>query len=221
MRMASEFVTTDDSVLVDRVITSKKLVGEKLPSYGRELVPYFVPGASVMDERTVNVNTDVDALRRAGGGLLCIPAPVAAVEKKQKKSSKKKSTKSPMKAVQTREQARIGQAVSAEKPSGQVFATVTSMTSSTTPASALVAEPWAGPAYVNSPPPSSLPVPSFVLAQQGRQPAPRAAAQSEPTSPLRTGRLFEECASANPGSGSQFIDRAAIEFSLKRILQVA
>lgn len=221
--MASTHVTTDDSVMVDRVITSKKLVGERLPSYGRDLVPYFVPGTEVMDERTVNVNTDVDALRRAGGGVLSIPAPVAAMEKKQKKTSKKKPSKSPVKQMaHAKGTAQLGVTVSAEKPSGPAPAPASCFIPSTAPAKMSVAEPWAGPAYVNSPPPSSLPVPKFVLAEKARQsPPPRPAAQSEPTSPLRTGRLFEEAALANQESGHQYVDRASIECSLKRILQVA
>lgn len=60
----AKFVCTDDEVMVDKVIGEKKTVGERLPSYGRDLVPYFVPGAARMDEGSINVNTDIDALRR-------------------------------------------------------------------------------------------------------------------------------------------------------------
>lgn len=69
-------VTSDEEIIVDRMIAASQRKGEvALPSFGRDLVPYFVPGTEMWTENDVNINTDVDSFRREGASLLDIPVP--------------------------------------------------------------------------------------------------------------------------------------------------
>jgi hypothetical protein len=88
-------------------------------------------------------------------------------------------------------------------------------------------EAWAGPAYVNSPPPSCLPVPGFIA----RNTVPKETSglgcqdmSSTLSSPLKPERLFNDVpADVSPlrEMSAQYVDRTHVEVSLKRILQVA
>eukprot|EP00271_Cylindrocystis_brebissonii_P016896 TRINITY_DN417_c0_g1_i3.p1 TRINITY_DN417_c0_g1~~TRINITY_DN417_c0_g1_i3.p1 ORF type:complete len:378 (+),score=26.83 TRINITY_DN417_c0_g1_i3:203-1336(+) len=71
-------VTSDNEIIVDRMIAPIQRRGEvkALPSHGRQLVPYFVPGKE-LSEGGVNVNTDVDSIRRNGASPLDIPVPMS------------------------------------------------------------------------------------------------------------------------------------------------
>lgn len=65
-----------EDILVDKMIAASHRKGElALPSYGRNFVPYFVPGASNPSEHDINLNTDVDTFRRAGASFLDAPLP--------------------------------------------------------------------------------------------------------------------------------------------------
>jgi hypothetical protein len=58
-------VISDEDIIVDKMIAASQKKGETaLPSYGRNFVPYFVPGASNPGEHDINVNTDIDNFRR-------------------------------------------------------------------------------------------------------------------------------------------------------------
>ena len=64
-RAMAAIISTDNEILVDKVITDSNVKKTyEMESFGRDLVPYFVPGAMELDEAAVNVNTDVDAHRR-------------------------------------------------------------------------------------------------------------------------------------------------------------
>lgn len=74
--LVSMKVTSDEEIIVDRMIAASQRKGEvALPSFGRDLVPYFVPGTESWNENDVNVNTDLDSFRRQGASLLDIPVP--------------------------------------------------------------------------------------------------------------------------------------------------
>ena len=58
-------VVSDEEIVVDKMIAASQRRGDvALPSEGRLLVPYFVPGSSLLTEDALNMNTDVDAFRR-------------------------------------------------------------------------------------------------------------------------------------------------------------
>lgn len=58
-------ISTDNEILVDKVITASRVKKTfEMEGFGRDLVPYFVPGAMQLDEASVNINTDVDGHRR-------------------------------------------------------------------------------------------------------------------------------------------------------------
>lgn len=70
-------VISDEDIIVDKMIAASQKKGETaLPSYGRNFVPYFVPGASDPGELDINVNTDIDNFRRAGASVLDAPQPI-------------------------------------------------------------------------------------------------------------------------------------------------
>ena len=64
MKVAA-MVVSDEEIVVDKMIAASQRRGEvALPSEGRLLVPYFLPGSSMLTEDALNINTDVDAFRR-------------------------------------------------------------------------------------------------------------------------------------------------------------
>ncbi|GAQ80966.1 hypothetical protein KFL_000670240 [Klebsormidium nitens] len=72
---------SDEEIIVDSMILASRSEKENpaLPSYGRNLVPYFCPNSSANPgEEDLNVATDLDAYRRAGGEIHAIPQPEAS-----------------------------------------------------------------------------------------------------------------------------------------------
>eukprot|EP00243_Klebsormidium_subtile_P005727 TRINITY_DN233_c0_g1_i1.p1 TRINITY_DN233_c0_g1~~TRINITY_DN233_c0_g1_i1.p1 ORF type:complete len:386 (-),score=60.40 TRINITY_DN233_c0_g1_i1:1136-2293(-) len=71
---------SDEEIIVDSMILASRSEKENpaLPSYGRSLVPYFCPNSSANPgEEDLNIATDLDAYRRAGGEIHAIPQPEA------------------------------------------------------------------------------------------------------------------------------------------------
>ncbi|KAK9160945.1 hypothetical protein Syun_007286 [Stephania yunnanensis] len=81
-------------------------------------------------------------------------------------------------------------------------------------------ELWAGPAYANSPPPSSLPIPKFSLRQK------RSTSFELPSSsPVETMRTFAKSAPPSPGRGDccaskSFLSVVSATKDLRRILHL-
>ncbi|KAK1263498.1 hypothetical protein QJS04_geneDACA009496 [Acorus gramineus] len=76
---------------------------------------------------------------------------------------------------------------------------------------------WAGPAYSNSPPPSSLPMPKFSLRQK------RSVSVGPPPSPEREIMVphpLAKSAPASPTRDSESLDRTAATRDLRRILNL-
>lgn len=212
----TSFVCSDDDIMVDMVIAaSQKKRGEALPSFGRDLVPYFVPGANKLTEDSVNINTDVDALRRSGASILEIPEPATSSRggresnnKRNKKSSpnsRSHGTSSPPKSPlsNTLSSARV----SLTAPPGHIAAREYSAPFSS------FGEAWAGPTYVNSPPPSSLPVPSFLKNQLKGGFAPISPATVH-------NAILSSAQCASEELASYPTNTMVIEGNLKRLLQV-
>eukprot|EP00475_Leptophrys_vorax_P027796 TRINITY_DN39699_c0_g1_i1.p1 TRINITY_DN39699_c0_g1~~TRINITY_DN39699_c0_g1_i1.p1 ORF type:complete len:258 (-),score=7.60 TRINITY_DN39699_c0_g1_i1:382-1155(-) len=227
--MKSTFVCSDNELMVDMVIAaSQKKKREALASFGRDLVPYFVPGATDLTEDAVNVNTDVDALRRSGGDILDIPEPVASTQLVQKPQLLMK--KSPKKAARNSRKHSPGQTTTLRSsPPAYVQADYRKPS-----ASFFAPEAWAGPTYVNSPPPSSLPVPSFLKSKlkPDLNQVACIGSTTESSSPMNTiTSLASEpsaaiyCITATVPVPEQFnshpLNPVVIEGNLKRLLQVA
>ncbi|GJP41957.1 hypothetical protein CLOM_g1568 [Closterium sp. NIES-68] len=239
----SAIFCSDEDIMVDMVIAASQMKGTTaLPSYGRELVPYFVPGFTNLTEDAVNINTDVDAIRRNGASVLEIPQPATVVGGVRK--GRGNARRSPKKnrsrhgSPNTDTQARYTNN-GASAPGVAVNSSATSY-SAPAPGAPLpsrdvitpsTSEAWAGPAYVNSPPPSSLPLPSFLKAQLKPSPTNVRVSSSEPSSPFKqsasestdfvqdNGRVPVPCAAEHMMVYP--MNTLVIEGNLKRLLQVA
>ncbi|CAI5510639.1 unnamed protein product [Closterium sp. Naga37s-1] len=214
-----------------------------LPSFGRELVPYFVPGFTNFTEDAVNINTDVDAIRRNGASVLDIPQPatVAGGMRKSRGNTRRSPKKNRSRHGSPNNDTTGRYTNNGASASG--VAVNSSTTSYPAPAAAAplpsrdvitpppTSEAWAGPAYVNSPPPSSLPLPSFLKAQLKPSPTNVRVSSSEPSSPLEQsapgstdfaqdyGRVPVPCATEHMMAYP--MNTLVIEGNLKRLLQVA
>eukprot|EP00270_Netrium_digitus_P010092 TRINITY_DN30_c0_g1_i5.p1 TRINITY_DN30_c0_g1~~TRINITY_DN30_c0_g1_i5.p1 ORF type:complete len:288 (-),score=26.08 TRINITY_DN30_c0_g1_i5:543-1406(-) len=199
-------VVCDEEMVVDSVISASRKKSEvSLPSFGRDLVPYFIPGAGAMDESDINVNTDVDQHRRNGGGHLDIPTPkpfmngvpgfvttkVSSIGNNssgeisctysQAATSPVSNKDTPNKTGSVRKQRSMQSSpekssLNQRKRQNFLSASVDSqpvkqgLSNSTytegieveQPTSGSIFEAWAGPSFSCSPPPTSLPVPSFL-----------------------------------------------------------
>ncbi|CAI7872453.1 unnamed protein product [Closterium sp. NIES-53] len=240
----SAIFCSDEDIMVDMVIAASQKKGTvALPSFGRELVPYFVPGFTNFTEDAVNINTDVDAIRRNGASVLEIPQPatVAGGMRKGRGNTRRSPKKNRSRHGSPNNDTTARDTNNGASASG--VAVNFSTTSYTAPAAAAplpscdvitpppTSEAWAGPAYVNSPPPSSLPLPSFLKAQLKPSPSNVRVSSSEPSSPLKQsapvsidfaqdyGRVPVPCATEHVMAYP--MNTLVIEGNLKRLLQVA
>jgi hypothetical protein len=85
---------TDDEIVVDSMIlASRGEIPPALPSFGRNLVPYFCPnGSTDPTEEDINHATDLDAYRRLGQVFnlfsVCLLDPLLAPDQVVKSSVK-------------------------------------------------------------------------------------------------------------------------------------